>query len=146
MSKPTKPTDVLVTNGWYLELPGLNSPHFQTLDGIKIASGTVGITDGGSNKTSKFSDQTIEFGNMSLTRPKQGNADDIALNALVTAMITTGLKVDCRAVKVHNKQVAFTIFFEGFRFSSRTLPTFDTEGNSKFMEAFEATCDEWTEL
>ena len=57
-----KPTTVMMANGWYFDLPGLISPHFQTLEGINRKTGTTEIVDGGTNIKYQFSDQIIEFG------------------------------------------------------------------------------------
>lgn len=146
MPKPIKPTDQYVVNGWYLELPGLVSPHFETLEGVEKSTGSVDIVDAGTNKRLKFSGQIVDFGEMTLTRTKQGTTDDAVLAALVQSMQSQGVKVNCVAVKMHHGREAFRILFEGFRFAKRSLPGFDVNSESKFVETYTATCDDWTEL
>ncbi|MCE7766847.1 hypothetical protein GQL56_29930, partial [Pseudomonas putida] len=72
MPKPQRPNDLYVNNGWYLEIPGLVSPHFETLEGVQKAANKVSIVDAGSNKKYQFGTQIIDFGEMSLSRTYQG--------------------------------------------------------------------------
>lgn len=143
MPKPQRPTDLYVVNGWYLEIQGLVSPHFETLEGVGKSSNKVEIVDAGTNKKFKFGTQIIDFGELSLTRTYQGTADDISLERLVDRMITTGLKLDVSAVKLHNKVEVFRILLSGFNFQSSKYPTFDVNGEEKFSVSYMATCDDY---
>jgi hypothetical protein len=109
MPKPTPPKDLFVQNGWYLELPGLNAPHFETLEGVQENSNTVEIVDAGTNKKHKFGTQIIDYGEMTLTRTRQGTPEDALLSAMVKECIERGLKVPCVAVKLHKQQEVFRI-------------------------------------
>lgn len=143
MPRPTRPQDLFVTNGWYLELAGLISPHFETLEGIQRHSNKVSIVDAGSNKKYQFGTQIMDFGEMTLTRTYQGTVDDITLEVLVHQMITEGVKFFCNAIKMHNKREVFRIQFEGFNIHSSTYPTFDVNAEDKFLVSYIATCDDW---
>jgi len=146
MPKPQKPTSLYVTNGWYLEIPGLVSPHFETMEGVTKEGGTVSIIDGGRNREYKFSDQIMKIGDVTLTRTKQGTSDDIVLNNLVERMILNGISLNIRAVKMHNGVEVFSIFMEGFRFKSKALPTWDVNASEKYTETYTATVLDWVEL
>lgn len=143
MPAPKKPTDLYVVNGWYLELPGLVSPHFETLEGISRQTNTVSIVDAGSNRKYNFSGQISDFGQMQLTRTTQGTVDDSSLAVLVRSMIELGIKVPCVAVKKHNSREVYRILFTGFRFTSEVRPTLDVNSEEKHMISYGATCDDW---
>lgn len=146
MAAPTKPTDLYVVNGWYIELPGLISPHFETLGGLGKNSETVSIVDAGSNKRYKFGGQIVDFGDLSLSRTLQGTPDDIALDALFDQMVYNGLKVNAVVVKKHKGQIVFNMLLEGFRFVSRGEPTQDVNSSEKYIQSFSATCDDVTKI
>ena len=147
MPIPQRPTDLFVTNGWYLEgFPGLISPHFETLEGVQKTSNSVELVDAGSNRKYKFPTQIIDFGEMTLTRTLQGNTDDTILELGAEAMIQQGVKINCFAVKLHHLAEVFRIAFEGFRIVSMTYPSFDVNGEEKFLVSYACTCDGWTKI
>ena len=128
------PTDAIVVNGWYLDLSEISdigfNALFQTLEGVSRSNGTVEVVDAGTNKKLKFSDQLIDYSEMTLTRTYQNNKIDTVMEDLVTEMLTTGLKLDeVIAVKMHNGVQVKRILFTGFRFLSEEHPTLDTEGS-----------------
>lgn len=143
MAFPQKPNDLYVVNGWYLELPGLVSPHFETLDGLQKVTGTVDIVDAGTNIKYKFPSQIIDYGDLTLTRTMKGDADDKALQALVNECIENGLKVSGVLVKLHHTKEVFRLAFVGFRFVGMTYPSWDVNGEEKFLVSYTATVDYW---
>lgn len=146
MAKPQKPLDAYVVNGWYLQIPVpglLSDAIFETLDGVQKQAGSVQIVDAGTNRKFNFSDQMMDFGEMTLTRTYQGNEADRAMETLVTTMISEGLKLPIRAVKMHNGREVFTVVFENFRFMSEQHPTWDIAGTDKYTVTYTATCDGW---
>lgn len=141
-----KPQDAYVVNGWYLNLPVpgiLSEGLFETLEGMGKSSGNVEMVDAGSNHVYNFTDQLTRYDEMTLTRTYQGNATDRAMEALVSTMIETGLKLPATAVKMHHGQEVFTIVFEGFRFTAVKMPTLDVAGSDKFTVSYTAMCDGW---
>ena len=107
MARPQKPQDVYVVNGWYLNIPvpGINADGlFETLEGVGKESGIVEVVDAGSNTKYKFTDQMVDYSNMTLTRPYNGSAADRAMEVLVNTMIENGLKLPVTAVKMHQGQ------------------------------------------
>lgn len=108
-----------------------------------MTSNKVEIVDAGSNKKYKFGTQILDFGEMTLTRTYQGNVDDVALETLVKQMIQEGLKLDFPAVKLHNKREVFRLLFTGFNIHAANYPTFDVNGEDKFLVTYNATCDDW---
>lgn len=151
MAKPMTPTDVMVVNGWYLDLSEISDigidALFQTLEGVGRSNGTVEVVDAGTNKKLKFSDQIIDFSEMTLTRTYQNNKIDKAMQDLISEMLSTGLKLDeVIAVKMHNGVQVMRYLFTGFRFSSEENPAFDTEGTEKFTVSYKATCDDYVQL
>jgi hypothetical protein len=146
MAKMQKPQDAYVVNGWYLNLPVpgiLSEGLFETLEGMGKSSGNVEMVDAGSNHVYNFTDQLTRYDEMTLTRTYQGNATDRAMEALVSTMIETGLKLPATAVKMHHGQEVFTIVFEGFRFTAVKMPTLDVAGSDKFTVSYTAMCDGW---
>ena len=147
MAKPHKPQDVYVVNGWYLNIPvpGIMSDGlFETLEGMQKASGTVEVVDAGTNKKYKFTDQLVDYGEMTLTRPYNGSAADRAMETLVNTMIENGIKLPVTAIKMHQGREVFTIVFEGFAFNAANYPTMDVAGTDKFVVSYTAHCDDWT--
>lgn len=141
-----KPQDAYVVNGWYLNLPVpgiLSEGLFETLEGMGKSSGNVEMVDAGSNHVYNFTDQLTRYDEMTLTRTYQGNATDRAMEALVSTMIETGLKLPATAVKMHHGNEVFTIVFEGFRFTAVKMPTMDVAGSDKFTVSYTAMCDGW---
>lgn len=146
MAKPQKPQDAFVANGWYLNLPVagiLSNGLFETLEGMGKSSGNVEMVDAGSNHVYNFTDQLTRYDEMTLTRTYQGNAADRAMEALVSTMIETGMKLPATAVKMHHGQEVFTVVFEGFRFTAVRYPTFDVGSSEKFTVTYTAMCDGW---
>ena len=146
MAKMQKPQDAYVVNGWYLNLPVpgiLSEGLFETLEGMGKSSGNVEMVDAGSNHVYNFTDQLTRYDEMTLTRTYQGNATDRAMEALVSTMIETGLKLPATAVKMHHGNEVFTIVFEGFRFTAVKMPTLDVAGADKFTVSYTAMCDGW---
>lgn len=141
MPYPKKPQDLYVNNGWYVELPGLVSPHFETLSGLQKITNNVDIVDAGTNNKFRFTGQIVDYGELTLTRTMQGSSDDLALRALADLCIETGLKVSGRLIKLHHKQEVFRLAFEGWRFSGYTFPDFDVNAEDKFLMTFNVTVD-----
>lgn len=149
MTRPQKPQDVYVVNGWYLNIPvpGIMADGlFETLEGMQKSSGVVEVVDAGTNRKYKFTDQLVDYGEMTLTRPYNGSAADRAMEVLVNTMIENGLKVPVTAVKMHQGKEVLTIVFEGFAFNAANYPTFDVGGSDKFVVSYTAHCDGWTIL
>ena len=147
MARPQKPQDVYVVNGWYLNIPvpGIMSDGlFETLEGMQKTAGTVEVVDAGTNRKYKFTDQLVDYGEMTLTRPYNGSAADRAMEVLVNTMINNGLKLPVTAVKMHQGKEVMTIAFEGFAISAASYPTFDVGGSDKFTVSYTAHCDGWT--
>ena len=146
MAKPQKPQDAFVANGWYLNLPVagiLSNGLFETLEGMGKSSGNVEMVDAGSNHVYNFTDQLTRYDEMTLTRTYQGNSADRAMEALVSTMIETGMKLPATAVKMHHGQEVFTVVFEGFRFTAARYPTFDNGSSEKFIVTYTAMCNGW---
>lgn len=149
MAKPQKPQDIYVVNGWYLNIPVpgiMTDGLFETLEGMQKSSGVVEVVDAGTNRKYKFTDQLVDYGEMTLTRPYNGSAADRAMEVLVNTMIESGLKLPVTAVKMHNGKEVLTIIFEGFAINSANYPTLDVNGSEKFMVSYSAHCDGWTIL
>ena len=146
MGYPKKPTDLFVVNGWYLELPGLVSPHFETLEGLSKKTGKVEIVDAGTNIKYKFSSQIKDFGAITLTRAKDGTNDDIIMNGLVNASIELGVKYAGQLIKLHHGSEVFRIAFVGMLFDSNAHPSHNINGEEKYVQTFGASIDEWEEI
>lgn len=149
MPLPQKPQDVYVVNGWYLNIPvaGIMSDGlFETLEGMGKSTGVVEVVDAGTNRKYKFTDQLVDYSEMTLTRSYNGSAADRAMETLVNTMIENGLKLPVTAVKMHQGKEVLTIIFEGFAFNGVNYPTFDTGGSDKFTVSYTAHCDGFTIL
>jgi hypothetical protein len=147
MARPTRPTDLVVTNGWYLEgIPAVVSPHFETISGIGIESSTVTLVDAGTNMEHKFPSQIIRFPDITLTRSYQNNTDDAAVEAWANSCIRLGVRTDVTVVKLHNGVEVFRIVLVGFRVSAFNLPDFDVSGEDKATVTFTCSCEYWYKL
>ena len=135
--------DLMVVNGWYLNgLPGVQRPNFETLEGLSVEGGNVETVDGVTNKKKRFSDQLINFGDGSLTRPFQSNVDDYALQIFSIACIRQGYKVDVTAIKRHKNRDVAAFLLKDFRISAVQFPTFNVEGAEKFVVTYPFTYDD----
>lgn len=146
MAKPQKPQDIYVVNGWYLNIPfpGIGSDGlFETLEGVGKSTGVVEVVDAGTNRKYKFTDQLVDYGEMTLTRSYNGSAADRAMETLLNTMIETGYKCDITAIKMHQGKEVMTIVFEGFAFNAASYPTMDIGGSDKFTVSYTAHCDGW---
>lgn len=146
MARPEKPSAQYVVNGWYFMLPGLTSPHFETLAGLNKKTGSVSIVDGGSNITYKFSDQIKDFGQITLSRTKDGSLNDKALNVLADASMELGTKYAGVLVKEHFGREVYRIAFEGLCFIEHNRPDYQTSGTEKETIQYVATVDTWVEI
>ena len=146
MAKPQKPQDAYVANGWYLNIPVagiMQNGLFETLEGMGMQSGEVQVVDAGTNRKYKFTDQLVDYTDMTLTRTYNGSSTDRAMEALVKTMIDEGLKLPVTAVKMHHGKEVFTILFEGFAFKEVRYPTMDIGSSEKFTVTYTAHCDGW---
>lgn len=142
MPRPQRPSDLFVTNGWYLELPGLISPHFETLSGLSKKTGKVEIVDAGSNIRYKFSGQITDFGAITLGRTYDGSSDDSVFRALVEAG-RRGTKIAGVLVNLHHGTEVFRIAFQGLLFLAETYPDFDINTEEKLKITYNAEVDQW---
>ena len=137
--------DLVVVNGWALSgLPGVSDQaNFETLDGVGVGTGNVEAVDGRTNKKKRFVNQIVDFKETTLTRTFQSTVDDYAIQILVFACIRFGLKLDTvTAKKFHHRSHIFSYFFRDFKFHDVTFPTWDTEGEEKFVVTYLATHDD----
>lgn len=146
MAKPRSPKDLLVTNGWWLEIQGLVSPHFQTVEGLALNTGTVDIVDAGSQIKYKFSGQVLDSQELTLTRTLDGSADDATLDAIFDRCVRDGYKFNCSIVKTHNGIEVFRYSIVGFRFATKSLPTLDVNAEEKYTLTYTATNDYFFKL
>lgn len=143
MPVPQKPKRQFVANGWWLELPGLVSPHFETIGGIEKSTGTVTIVDAGTNIRYKFASQIVDYGEITLTRTYDGSSDDVAFEALVDSSIELGLKHSGVLIKREFRLPVFSLGFDGIRFTNKRLPDLATDTEEKFTATYTATVDVW---
>lgn len=143
MGKPKRPTGAYVVNGWYLELPGLVSPHFQTLSGLSKKTGTVEVVDGGTGIKYKFTDQILDFGQITLARTYDGSSDDSVFRNLVNQGIVADIKYPAVLVKLHYGVEVFRIAIEGLGFKEENYPDFNVEGSEKLLVSYVASVDGW---
>lgn len=146
MPLPQKPTGAFVTNGWYLELPGLVSPHFETLSGIARRTNSVEVVDAGTNIAYNFSAQIMRFGQITLTRTLDGSSDDRAMDALVASCMQGGLKSAGTLIKRHFGRIVFSIAFDGLLFTEEVHPDYNTVGEDKLLMSYTAMVDSWVKI
>lgn len=146
MARPQKPNAAFVTNGWYFELPGLVSPHFEQISGISKKTGNVQIVDAGSNIKYNFSSQILDFGQISLSRTRDGSSDDRVMAGLVEASIATGAKFAGVMVKLHFGKEVYRIAFTGLKFMEENRPEYNTSSEEKELVQYTATVDTWIEF
>ena len=142
----TRPTDLLVNNHWYFEIPGLVSPKFHSLEGIEQNSGEVTIVDGYTNIEHKFSSQLKKFSDITLTRAKDGSVDDFSMRELFRACMNEGFRFDGNLVKMHNGREVFRIVMLGVRIKSVAHPSLNTAGEDKYDMKYTCSVSEWIEI
>lgn len=143
---PIKPTNLLTANHWYFEIPGLISPQFHTLEGIEQKSGEVSIVDGSTNIKHKFSSQLKDFGDIILTRAKDGSIDDDTMRVLTDQCMNSGFRFDGNLVKLHNGQEAFRILFLGLRIKNIAHPSLKTDSEERYDMKYTCSVSEWVEV
>lgn len=143
---PLRPTDLYTNNHWYFEIQGLISPHFHTLEGIEKKSGEVSIVDGTTNIKHKFSSQLKDFGDINLTRSKDGSVDDKTMQVLANKCMDEGFRFDGNLIKMHNGQEVFRILFLGCRIKNIAHPSLKTDGEDKYDIKYSMSVSEWVEI
>jgi hypothetical protein len=142
MGRPNKPIDVVMQNGWYLEFAGVQSPHFQTLEGLSKKTGLTELVDAGTNIKYKFIDQIKDFGSITLSRALDLSRDDKAFKLLTDASIDTGFKHIGNLVKLHHGKEVFRVILVGVLFNEYNYPSLDVNGTSQFNVSVAAAIDE----
>ena len=143
---PTRPTDLLTNNHWYIEMAGLVSPHFHTVEGIELKSGEVSIVDGSTNIKHKFSSQLKEYNDITLTRALDGSVDDETMKVLVQKCMNEGFRFDAHLVKMHNGVEVFRILFLGARIKNYAHPSLKTDGEERYDMKYVLSVSEWVEI
>ena len=141
-----KPTDLLTSNHWYLEIPGLVSPHFHTVEGIEQKSGEVFIVDGATNIKHKFSSQLKDYNDIVISRAMDGSVDDHTMRVLVQKCMNDGFRFDASLVKLHNGNEAFRILILGARIKNYAHPTLNTESEERYDLKYTLSVSEWVEI
>jgi hypothetical protein len=142
MGRPLKPKDLLVTNGWYLEMAGLVSPHFQTLEGLSKKTGMTSIVDAGTNINYGFSDQIKDFGEITLNRTLDLSQDDTAFKLLVDASIDGGINHIAQLVKMHFNKEVFRVTLNGILFLEYNYPSMNVNSGEQFSVSCRAKVQE----
>jgi hypothetical protein len=132
-----------MANGWYFELPGLKSPHFQTISGISKETGVTQIVDAGTGVMYNFTDQLIQYGELELARAYDNSSDDLTMDVLVEASINLGVKHAGNLVKLHYGQEIFRIAFEGLLFINHAHPDMGINSTEQYMKSYRARVDRW---
>lgn len=143
---PTRPNDLFTSNHFYLEIPGLVSPQFHTVEGIGVESGEVTLVDGYTNIQHKFSSQLKKAKDVTLTRSKDGSVDDLALKALTKKCLDEGFRFDCHLVKRHNGNEVFRILLLGCRIKTVDYPTHQTDAEERYDMKYMLSVTEVVEL
>ena len=141
MARPTAPQDLVIVNHWWMEIPGLPGMRFETIDGLAVNSGTVSTVDASENVMHKFSNQTVEYPELTLTRPMQADANDIILEQLADECIMNFITLPpIQIVKFHKKKPLMSYLLTNFRFVTKADPTLDINSGEKFIQTYTATC------
>jgi hypothetical protein len=142
MGKPRVPTDLVVTNGWWVEIPAVADCHFETLDGLDdVESGSQSIIDAGTNIEYKFGDQTYKSGDLSMSRTLSNSATDAQLDSLFLRCIREGIKFSATVVKLHNGVELFRVVIVGMRFVTKKGASLNTANGEKYSVTYTATKD-----
>lgn len=126
------PTDLLTTNQWTLDidiLPGekkMVSPQFDSLDGIGVAVGTIEKAEGGSGLVYKFSNHAINHKPITISRKRDGTAQDAYLQQYVDTYIRSGAKRNGTMYKYHNGKLIRKIIFVGLGLFDSQHPSYNS--------------------
>jgi len=141
-----RPDDLYASSHWTFEIAGMKSPNFQKLSGLSKKVGEIKMVDGSTNITHKFSSQIKDFGEITLTRPKDGSIDDAAMMALEKFSLDSGNRIDGQLIKLHNGVEVFRIMFFGLQMKEVKHPDFDTSAESSYDMQYTFSVSEWEEI
>ena len=142
------PNDLIPVNGWLMELPGLTSPHFHKLQGLAKKTGQMTVIDGGTNQSFNFSDGIAECGAITISRSRDGSADDKAFAQFINDVIASGKKINGTFVQYRFGKQVLKILFTGLLMNDYKMTDFDTHGkgdSAKSDQTYVAAVDDWEE-
>lgn len=139
------PQDALTANNWILEIQGssLKSPNFSKLDGLSREVEMITNTDGGSGHTYNFHGGIIKYGNITITRIKDGSSDDEGMKKIVSQFHEDGRKANGTFIKYHHGKIVEKINFLGLCFPKEALASMDNKSANPYETTYEATVDYW---
>ena len=143
------PNDLIPVYGWVLDLPGMSSPQFHKLQGLSKKTGVMTIIDGGTNTAFNFSDGIEENGPVTITRPRNGSADDKAFASFIASAIATGKKINGSMTQRRHGKVVLKILLTGLLMNDYKLTDFDTQSKgdgAKSDQTYIAHVDHWEEV
>jgi hypothetical protein len=146
MPAPLTPTNVFSANGWYFEIQGLVSPHFNRLSGIKKSTGEVSIVDGSTGIRHKFANQIKEFGDITLVRAYDGSVDDNYMRQLTKLSLDGCTKFDGNLVKLQCGKEVFRIIFLGMKMKDTEHPELRTDSEERYDVQYMFSVTEWQEI
>lgn len=139
------PTDAVPQNGWVLELPGMDSPHFSKLSGLKQSVDTTKIVDGGTNREFYFSAGILKVEPVTMMRARDGGSSgsvhDRKFRNFFEVAASTGAKFNGTMIQYRFGQPVLQIQFLGMLVHEFSDGDFDTESNDKSMQTAVATVD-----
>jgi hypothetical protein len=145
--------DVITTNVWTMDIlmDTTNSvttsgkANFTTLSGLERSMEVVEQADGGSGLVRKFPGNRINYGEITITRVRNGSQDDQDLVNMVTQFFNSGNKYNGIFTKYHHGNVIRMIHFYGLCATKEGLPTYDLNSNNKEEITYTFAVDYWYE-
>jgi len=113
-------------NGWIVEIPGLETPHFHKLQGLNRKTGVMTIVDGATRKRYKFNDEVVDYGQITLVRAKDNSPADTQLADWVKAAFRDGEKRNGSFIQYHRGKEVLRILFTDLMVSENSYNDFDT--------------------
>jgi hypothetical protein len=146
--------DVLTTNVWTMDITtssgssvisNSNQAHFTTLSGLERSMEVVEQVDGGSGLVRKFPGNRINYGEITITRVRDGTEGDQKLVEMVTEFFGNGDKYNGTFTKYHHGVIVRKIQFIGLCVTKEGFPTYDLNSNNKEEISYTFSVDYWHE-
>lgn len=117
--------NLIPANGWIVEIPGLDTPHFHRLEGLSRKTGVMMVVDGATKKKQYFSDEVVEYGPITLVRSRDNSPADKQLTDWVKDAFANGTKRNGSFVQYARGQEVLRILFTDLFVSENSYATFD---------------------
>jgi len=142
--RSNKNDDVLVANGFNIEINGQLITGVVNVGGFSRKSGTFEWVDGGTGISETFIDQKHNYGPITMKyRVDPSKPDFVLLRNYVTLCMTTGVKINFSIIKFHFQKEIFRIMVYKALFPDETISGFDVNSSTPLEVDLNIPCSFW---